>query len=319
MVSQFCFLMLKNRLIITIITIVLFYLGFILYSDIDQFSYSWNDLTLYFIPLILIIHIFSIVLRVWRQKILFESLDIHLSLNDNIKLQFASLSLMMTPGGLGQVIKSYFLKEKYSQSYNKTIPVTILERYHDLLSVVSLLLIFSFFTNYLETQIIILITAPILIVIYIVMKNRKLFFLGLRILPKKGFIKKVSENGPEFYDSLDILIRKKTFFYSWIVSMFPTIVGGIGFYLSFLAFNLNFNLIDAMIISYIPIIVGTISFIPGGIGITEVSMLGLLIDSGLTLSIASALTLFIRLTSVWTLTFIGIICTRFFIGAHTSD
>ena len=44
-------------------------------------------------------------IRSIRQKIFFDSLDIKLSLKQNIKLYFAGMALMVTPGASGELIK----------------------------------------------------------------------------------------------------------------------------------------------------------------------------------------------------------------------
>jgi len=51
--------------------------------------------------------------------------------------------------------------------------------------------------------------------------------------------------------------------------------------------------------------------LPGGIGITEFGMLGLLLKSGTDVTTTSALILFIRFTTGWFYTILGIISTKF--------
>jgi len=51
--------------------------------------------------------------------------------------------------------------------------------------------------------------------------------------------------------------------------------------------------------------------LPGGIGVTEEVFDYLLVNQGLDLSIASALVIFTRLTTLWSATIIGFIFTRY--------
>ena len=71
-------------------------------------------------------------IRSMRQKVFFDSLDIKLSIRQNIKLYFAGMSLMVTPGGSGELIKNHILKEKFGHAYTKTIPVLLTEKYHNM-------------------------------------------------------------------------------------------------------------------------------------------------------------------------------------------
>ena len=58
-------------------------------------------------------------------------------------------------------------------------------------------------------------------------------------------------------------------------------------------------------------IVGTILFIPGGLGVLEVGMTGLLLQSGIAISTATALVLFIRFMTTWSSVIAGIIALKF--------
>ena len=64
---------------------------------------------------------------------------------------------------------------------------------------------------------------------------------------------------------------------------------------------------SSVVIVYSAMILGVVSFIPGGFGVTEASMLGLLLKAGLALSIASSIVLISRLSGIWFSIVIGII------------
>ena len=57
-------------------------------------------------------------------------------------------------------------------------------------------------------------------------------------------------------------------------------------------------------------VVGTILFIPGGLGVLELGMTGLLLQSGVVISTASALVLFIRFMTTWSTVIAGIIALK---------
>ena len=135
----------SKRTISIIIISVLFYTGFSLVSDIQKISDEFASLNIAYIPLILSFHFLAMSIRSIRQKIFFDSLDIKLSLKQNIKLYFAGMSLMVTPGASGELIKNHILKEKFGHAYTRTIPVLLTEKYHNMLSVIPILLFFLLF------------------------------------------------------------------------------------------------------------------------------------------------------------------------------
>jgi hypothetical protein len=65
-----------------------------------------------------------------RQLFFLRKIGIKINLRQNTLIYFAGLSMLFTPGGIGQMIKSRFLLN-YSEPISKTIPVIIIERYHD--------------------------------------------------------------------------------------------------------------------------------------------------------------------------------------------
>ena len=95
------------------------------------------------------------------------------------------------------------------------------------------------------------------------------------------------------------------------IGVLAWLVDAVAIYFCFLAFDLNFNFIETTIINFAPMIVGTILFIPGGLGVLEVGMTGLLLQSGIAISTATALVLFIRFMTTWSSVIAGIIALKF--------
>ena len=58
-------------------------------------------------------------------------------------------------------------------------------------------------------------------------------------------------------------------------------------------------------------IVGNILFVPGGLGVLEVGMTGLLLQSGVLISTSTALVLFIRFMLTWSSVIVGLFALKF--------
>jgi uncharacterized protein (TIRG00374 family) len=87
-------------------------------------------------------------------------------------------------------------------------------------------------------------------------------------------------------------------------------VDGITAYLCFLSFNQTIDLLQASLISLSSFVFGFATFVPGGLGVTEIGMTGLLVKQGVNISLASSMVLYIRICTIWFATFLGIIFTR---------
>jgi len=305
----------KRQRIGIIFAVILFYVIFILYNDVNQFSYQWTTIEIWYIPLILGLHFLVLLLRTLRQKLLFDSLDVKITLKENLKIHMAGLSLIMTPGGMGQTIKTYYLKNKFDFPYSKTISVSLAERYHDLLGIILIIAILLFFRESFAGWIIMGVLAAILLAIFVLVRNQKVSRMILSKIPKISFLKRISENYDTIGVSLYSMTKRRVFLSSLGIDLVSWTVAAVAFYLSFLAFGLDVSFSDATYISFVPITLGAISFLPGGFGVTEISMLGLLTKYGLAPSVASALILFTRITSIWFFTIIGLIATKFVIDS----
>ena len=295
-----------KRTISIIIISALFYTIFTLITDIQKISNEFASINIFYIPLILGFHFLAMGIRSIRQKVFFDSLNIKLSTKQNIKLYFAGMSLMVTPGGSGELIKNRILKEKFGHSYTKTIPVLLAEKYHNMLSVIPILFFFLLFKESYEILTITSIIAVILFCIFLIVKNQKLCLNTMSKIPRKWILKEIPDNTSSFYDSLLILFKGKTVFSGLSIGIIAWLADAVAVYFCFLAFDLNFDFIYTTLTNFAPMVVGTISFIPGGLGVTELGMTGLLLQSGVVLSTASALVLFIRFMITWSSVIVGI-------------
>ena len=295
-----------KRTISIIIISALFYTIFSLITDIQKISNEFASIDIFYIPLILGFHFLAMGIRSIRQKVFFDSLNIKLSTKQNIKLYFAGMSLMVTPGGSGELIKNRILKEKFGHSYTKTIPVLLAEKYHNMLSVIPILFFFLLFKESYEILTITSIIAVILFCIFLIVKNQKLCLNTMSKIPRKWILKEIPDNTSSFYDSLLILFKGKTVFSGLSIGIIAWLADAVAVYFCFLAFDLNFDFIYTTLTNFAPMVVGTILFIPGGLGVTELGMTGLLLQSGVLLSTASALVLFIRFMITWSSVIVGI-------------
>ena len=290
---------------------MIIYIAIILYSDVEEFSKNFLEIKYEYLPLILLLVICGIIAKVFRQRVLLSRLDIHVSLKENFLIFFYGLSLQATPGGLGSMIKSQFIKENYGHSLLKTMPIVLVERFHDLFSVITILTVLVFFYPIFEVQLVLVILIPFLGFVYFAVHYKRILeYLVNRIL-KFRFLKKFLGNLFESQDTLEILSEKKILLSCWGISVLGLIFDAYSIYFSFRAFGLEFGIIKTTLITFTSLVIGAISFIPAGIGLTEASLIGLLLSFQVELSTASSLAIFIRLTTIWFATLLGLIGVRF--------
>ena len=103
----------KNKIILLFLSIILFYVIFILYSDIEIFLDVYSEINFIYLFLIFSLLPLTLFIRSRNQSILLNSIGMPLSIKENYHLFLTGLSKSITPIGFGQVIKSHFLEDKY--------------------------------------------------------------------------------------------------------------------------------------------------------------------------------------------------------------
>jgi len=304
---------LKLRWLWVIIFITIFYIGFFIFSDFHILYEKFSEINLLFIPLILGARFASAIVKALRQKLFLNSLNIDISNKDNILTFLAGQSLIISPAASGTFIKSYILNKKFGHSYEKTIPVMITERFHDVLAPLSILAIFLLFEDFFEARIIIIVLSVGLVLFFFLLKNKKMLSKVLSTFSKLKIVKKFQENLERSSENLQILSNKKTMGLGWVLGIFAALIDGVGIYLGFVALGIDFTFIESFVSVYLPSIIGAISLIPGGFGVSEAGMLGMFIQLGLPVSIATSAVLFTRLTGVWFSFAIGAITNIFYL------
>jgi len=301
------------------ILFVIFYVAFAIYYDANQFIESLEKVNLYFIILILLSFLTGILVKSLRQMLFLRHLGIKIPLKQNTIIYLAGLSMLITPAGLGEMIKSHFLLKKYDQPVSKTLPLVIVERYHDALAILSIIIVFSIITGITFLTIPVFIIGILLLVSLIVVRSRKLFQMFQKVIRKVKMFKNLEDHSIEFNKSLVSFTSKKVFFSGWLVGIAAWSFDGLGIYLCFQAFELDFDFLTTSVIGLASILFGALTLIPGGVGITEVSFVALLSIYEIESSISSSLALFFRLQSIWFVTCIGIVATRFALSKNKSE
>ena len=295
------------RLVLVIIFLmIIFYSIISIYSGVEDISANFKSMNfLYVMPIIGIV-LMSIIFRSYIQKLLLEQIGIKLPLKDNFLLFLSGLALIISPGGTGQVIKSYFLKEKYGIPISKSIPVILFERYYDLISITALVIIsISVFFSF-EAFIVSILALIIIFIVSIALRKESLFTKFLSLQKKTMFMKQLEINEKELYLSVKLL---NNYSLVWKIAVLTTLVtfwDGIAIYMGFLSFGTDIGYFEATQFYYTSLILGVMSLIPGGMGVLEGGFT-ILSSKYLEMTLAVSIIIFIRLTTIWFTTFLGII------------
>jgi len=293
--------------------ILIFYVIFIAYSDFEEFSINISQFDFSYLPIILAFVFLGIMIKSLRQQLLYKQIGVFISFKTGILLFISGLSMEATPGGSGELIKSYYLKKKFGYPLAKTFPTVIMERLLDLTGIAGILLIVGLLLDNYNIISLMLILLSTLSLIFASGKKKKLFNFLLSIIEKIPILKKQASSFSESYQVFGELTSGKIMTKTLGLSFFVWMTDAIMIYFIFMGFNLNFDIIFSTFSMYSSLLLGVLTMVPAGIGVTEVSFVEILRGEGVDTATSTSLVILFRLVTIWFLTVLGFCATRYFI------
>jgi len=296
----------SKKISIVILFVIGFYAIFLLFSDVEKISNKLINFKIEFLPIILSLVPVAWILVYFRWHILLKNLDIRVSHKENFTIFLTCSMLGITPGKVGELLKSQFFKEKFGISRTKTVPLIFVEKLYDLTGAI----IISFLGIWLfpEAGYIITVGLIILIFVFVMISSRKIFNKTLKLFVRFSITKKFVEPILESSEIMKNSMRGKIAFFSTILSVGYWFIISLAIYFIFLALGIDSLSFLTIIFTYVAsLILGVLSFLPGGIGITEGSLVGLLSLQGIEVSTAVIIAILIRLFTLWYSVAIGLL------------
>lgn len=300
---------LNKKFFIFLISIIAIYATFLILSDFSKLSEKIIDFKIEYLPVILILAPLGWLALYYRWVLLLRNLNYNLPHKKNFQIFLSGFALSVTPGKVGELLKSQLLKDSFGIPRKITAPVILVER---LYNAVGIVIVSSFGIWFFDfSGIVILITTCILVVIFVSLRIKKLFLILIQKISKIKFLSKFSDSFSDSYDVVNTSIKPKIFIISSLLSVVYWILESIAVYFILRSFGIDFlelyNVIPAYATS---IILGVVSFMPAGLGVVEGTLVGLLSIQGLAISTAITLTIFIRIFTIWYSVIVGFVALK---------
>jgi len=293
-----------NTVFVVIIAAVGIYAFFILVSDLNLVYDKIVNFKIEYLPIILGLVSFSWLILFYRWYILLKNSNINVPPKKSFLIFLSGTSLSITPGHIGEIIKSQLLKNLYNVPRTKTAPIIFIEKFYDLIGaiVASMIGIWFFEIN----SLLIFAAFGFLVASFVIISIESFFKKIINQICKINFFKKYENVFLESYTILQNSAQGRTGIISIILSILFWFVIGIGVYFVLLGLDIDeINFLNAISIYSLSVIAGALSFIPGGVGIIEGSLGGLLSVQGIELSVAIAVGVIIRFFTLWYTVIVG--------------
>jgi uncharacterized protein (TIRG00374 family) len=285
----------KNKVWLIGLFAVFIYLLMCIYADFGELSQAMKNFQWTYLFALFALTTINYLIRYLKWDFFLKRAGVHLNLRDNLYVFFSGLSMIITPGKIGEIWKGWLIKEIDGAELNKTVPVVIVERITDVLGLAILSLFGILY--YRESGYYILTLFLIFSGFFAVIKSKTISNRIISMLEHK--IRRYNENIKTMHRTFENTMELKGLIGMSFLSAFAWFFECIGMYLVILGFKEYISITEATFIFSFASLAGAVSMIPGGLGVAEVTMSGSLQFFGLAPATSVGVALIVRFGTLW--------------------
>ena len=297
---------LKRNLILALALGVAVYLALAVVSGFGSLTAALDDFDYALVPAILGLVLLSYTGRFLRWLYYLKILKVSVPLLTNAAIFASGLSMTISPGKLGEVLKSVFVRQASGAPVARTAPAVFAERATDGTGMVAWGFLGAFALGLAPgTMVGFLVVAALGIA---VLRSKRLSLLAERALRKLPLLDRLAPHITDFHASSNELLGSRPLVVGTVISFLSWGLACLAVYLCAVGLDADMSFLLVVFIFATSSLIGVLSMLPGGIGAVEAGLYGQFVTvAGLPAGQAAALTVLIRLATLWFATLIGII------------
>lgn len=281
------------------------YLGFSIWGGWQEVVDAFLKIGFLGTLIALLLSLVNYGLRFFRWQVYLEQLGHRIHWLPSLRIYLSGFALTTTPGKAGEVFRGVLLKQR-GVPYPKTLAAFISERLSDLIAIVLLTLVGL--SEYPEAKGIVIAGLIGIAIVLLSISSRTILdktYSWVNLHTGKFY--KLISHVLELLSAARGCHTPKLIIFSTAISLFAWGAEALAFYwvLQWLEADISFSF--AVFIYSLSMLVGGLSFLPGGLGSSEAVMISLLALKGMTMPTAIAATVFIRLATLWFAVVIGLV------------
>ena len=276
----------------------LVYLAFSLHAEVGS---VWADLKAFrwwLLAPVLGLSLTNYAVRFMRWQLYLRKLQLEVPRRESALIFVSGLAMTITPGKVGELLKSWLLRERRGIPMARTAPVVIAERVTDLLALVLLaaLGVGSLYEQGLAT---VITAGAALGAAVLVLQSERLALGIIGVVGKAPGAGGIAEKLSEMYTSAAALLSSGTLVAGLALATAAWTLECTGLWVVFRGSGVQASLFSASFIYAFSTIAGVVS--PGGLGITDglLVVLSTHLVEGATRSVAVSAAFIIRLCTLW--------------------
>lgn len=287
--------MAKSKIWLIILLAAAVYLAMAIHADTEKllpvlWSFHWPLLIL-----ILGLTTLAYLIRFVKWSLILQRAGVRLDLSDNLFVFFSGLSMVITPAKIGEVWKGWLIRDLTGIPLSRTVPAVIVDRITDVFGLI--ILSFTGVLYFREGIYTLSILFILLFASILALRSQRLSDHVISLLGKKAG--RYVDDAEAVHQTFKTTMEPGALIAMSIISASGWFFEGLALYAVVRGVGQQLDLIVSTFVFSFASLAGAVSMLPGGLGVAEATITGLLQLFGLPQSISVAVAMIVRLGTLW--------------------
>ena len=288
-----------SRLVAGLVVGIAVYIGFSIWLGVGQVGDALRAFRWRYAALACLLAAANYAVRFLRWQYYLRRVGVTtVRLGDSLQVFLAGFALTITPGKLGEAVKAVLLRQSHRIPMVKTAPIVIAERVTDLVALLLLALVGGTGRN-VDPRF--LIAGAILVAAgLVVVSVDPVAKAAIAIAGRLPVLRRFAHRFDDAHAHTAILLSPAPLVVTTLLASVSWFFECLAFYFVVRGFpGAHIDVLTATAFYAATTVAGALSFLPGGLGVTEAGMLALLRRAGIVKGVALAATFVTRAATLW--------------------
>jgi uncharacterized protein (TIRG00374 family) len=298
---------LGRNIVIAVVLGVVVYAVLAVYADVEQLGVELGRYAWWTFAAALGLACTNYLVRFVKWELYRRQLAIRIGLGESFGVFLAGFVMSVTPAKLGEVLKSFLLKERHGVPITTSAPIVLAERLTDLIALIGLAAVGAL--SFRLGTLVLAAGAALVALIAVVVGVRPVSEWTARRLGRLPFLRRRADAVTELFRSAYRLCRARNL-------PLPVLLSAAGWFCEAVAMWLIVNGFPGVAADFgtvlfiysLSTVAGALAMMPGGLGVTDGGMTGMLVLllGSVRPGVASAATILVRLATLWFAVLVGL-------------
>jgi len=299
-----------RKALLSIALAIAVYTAMVFVSDISKVRAAVSGLRPSFIPLMLLLPVGNYFFRFLKWDYFLRRVGTRLRPSRSAAVFVSGFSMTVSPGKFGELIKSCLLRDGEGIPLSRTSPVVVAERLTDLMSMVIIACAGVALTGRGMALPAVAAGVAFIALSVVFIRHGRLFEAALRLACRLGPVARRREGLCSFRSGCSSLLDARSLAVSIPLGLVSWGMEAMVLVVAARSIGSSLDAGTALLAHSAGTIAGAVSMIPGGLGLTELTLGGLL-TTRLPVADATAITILMRLATLWFAVCIGAVALAF--------